>query len=65
MANVFLSNEAYARLRAAKKPQQSFSDVILERVPQDLDLSEFLGCCKGMDAEKLSREIRRDRDRKM
>jgi len=61
MANVFLSNEAYARLRAAKKPQQSFSDVVLERIPQDLDLSEFLGCCKGMDADKAYAEIKRGR----
>jgi predicted CopG family antitoxin len=61
MANVFLSNEAYARLRAAKKPNQSFSDVVLERIPQEIDFSEFLGSCKGLDAKKAYAEIKKDR----
>ena len=61
MANVFLTDEAYARLKAAKKEGQSFSDVVIERVPQEIDWDKYLGCCKGMDSERLKAQIRRDR----
>lgn len=61
MANVFLSPEAYARLKAAKKEGQSFSDVVLERVPQEIDWKEFLGSCKGIDADRINAQIREDR----
>lgn len=61
MANVFLTEEAYARLKAAKKEGQSFSDVVMERVQQEIDWDKYLGCCKGMDAEKLVAELRKDR----
>jgi len=63
MANVFLTPDAYARLKASKKPGQSFSDVVLERVSPELDLDEFLGSCKGINAKKLSDEIQKERRR--
>ena len=63
MANVFLSSEAYARLKALKKQKQSFSDVVMEYVPQEIDLKEFLGSCRGMDAKRVFAEIKRDRER--
>ncbi|OIO25297.1 hypothetical protein AUJ14_04740 [Candidatus Micrarchaeota archaeon CG1_02_55_22] len=64
MANVFLSGEAYARLKAAKKGGESFSDVVMREVKQDLDLKEFFGSCKGMDAGKINKRIRTDRRRR-
>ena len=63
VANVFLSSEAYARLKALKKQKQSFSDVVMEYVPQEIDLKEFLGSCRGMDAKRVFAEIKRDRER--
>ena len=64
MANVFLTPEAYAKLKAAKKPGESFSDVVIKLVPQTLDLDEFVGSCKGLDAKKLTKEIREERNRR-
>ena len=61
MVNVFLSPEAYARLKAAKKGNQSFSDVVIERVPQEIEWKEFLGSAKGIDAKKVYGEIKRER----
>lgn len=63
LANVFLSGEAYARLKAAKKAGESFSDVVMREVKQDLDLNEFLGCCKGMDVDAAIAKIKRERER--
>ena len=64
MPNVFLTSEAYARLKAAKKGDESFSDVIVENLRQDIDINDFLGSCSEIDAEKLSAGIRRERNRK-
>lgn len=61
MANVFLTDEAYGRLKAAKKERESFSDVIVRTVPQEINMKEFLGCCKGEDAKKIKAEIRKER----
>ena len=61
MANVFLTDEAYARLKAAKKGNESFSDVVIEHIPQQIDWNKYLGCCKGIDAEKLVEELKRER----
>ena len=63
MANIFLTDEAYARLKAAKKQGESFSEVIIEYVPQKIDWDKFVGSCKGIDAEKIKAEIRKDRER--
>ncbi len=63
MANVFLSGEAYARLRAAKRDGESFSDVVIREVKQDIDMNEFLGCCKGINADKLVKELQAERRR--
>ena len=63
MVNIFLSPEAYARLKAAKKGGESFSEVILEKIPQEVDLKEFLGSCRGMDADRMIAQIKKERDR--
>ena len=61
MVNVFLNNQAYARVRAAKKEGESVSDVVLRYVPQDLDVSEYFGSCKGLDADRANAKIRQER----
>ena len=63
VANVFLSAEAYARLKAAKKEGESFSEVIIEHIPQEIDWNEFLGSCKEINAKKLYAEIKKERER--
>lgn len=63
MANVFLTDEAYARLKAAKKENESFSDVIMAHISQNIDWDKYIGSCKGMNAEKLSAEIKKERHR--
>lgn len=63
MANVFLSAEAYARLKAAKKEKESFSEVVMQHVPQQIDWEQVVGSCRGMDAKKAYAEIKRDRER--
>lgn len=65
VANVFLSDEAYARLKAAKKAKESFSEVIMQHVPQQINWDEVLGSCKGMDSKKIYAEIKRDREHKL
>lgn len=63
MANVFLTGEAYARLKAAKRQGQSFSEVIMQKIPQEINWAEVVGSCKNMDAKKAFAEIKRERDR--
>ncbi len=62
MVNVYLSDGAYTRLKTAKKPGQSFSDVIIEHFPMAaLDFSEFLGSCKGLNAKRTYAQIKKER----
>ena len=63
MANVFLNDDAYARLKAAKKASESFSEVVLAHGPQTIDWDEVVGSCKGMDSKKIRSEIRQERER--
>lgn len=63
MTNVFLSQEAYTRLKAAKHEKESFSDVVLREVKQTVDLYKYFGCCAGIDVEKLNAEIKKERNR--
>lgn len=61
MANVHLTDEAYARLKAAKKKDQSFSDVILEKIPQEIDWDRCIGSWKDVDVKKMMAEVKADR----
>lgn len=63
MANIYLKDEAYARLKAAKKEGQSFSDVIMDEIPQKVDLDAFFGSCKGTDAKRILKELQDERRR--
>jgi predicted CopG family antitoxin len=64
MTRVSLTSEAYARLKAVKQQGESFSDVVMQHVPQKIDLKDFLGSCKGMDADKLNVRIKSERRRR-
>ncbi len=61
MVNVFLTPDACARLRAAKGENESFSDVVIREVKQQVDLDKYLGACAGMDVEKAIARIKKDR----
>lgn len=63
MANVFLTDVAKARLKAVKEENESYSDIIMQYVPQKINWNEFVGSCKGIDAEKIKSEIREERHR--
>jgi predicted CopG family antitoxin len=63
MANVFLTAEAYARLKAAKNEGESFSDAVIRFIPQEIDWKTVLGSCRGINSGRLSMEIRRERER--
>ncbi|MBI5226366.1 antitoxin VapB family protein [Candidatus Micrarchaeota archaeon] len=63
MANVYLTDEAYARLKAAKKEGQSFSDWVKENAKPHIDWDQFVGCCKDMDIDKAMAEMKKERRR--
>ncbi len=63
MANVFLNDDAYARLKAAKKENESFSDLVLREMPVQNRIKEFLGSWQGNDMKKIISEIERERER--
>ena len=63
MANVFLTQDAYAKMKAAKLEGESFSDVVMREVKQNIDLDEYLGCCKELDAKKVYAQIKKERVR--
>ena len=65
MANVFLNDVAYSRLKAAKKQGQSFSDLVIEIVPMKTKFSDMLGAFPDIDAKKISAEIRKERRKGM
>ena len=64
VANVFLTAEAYARLKAVKNEGESFSDVVLENIHQKIDWDGVVGSCKGIDVKKLKAQVKRDREHK-
>ncbi len=63
MANVFLSEEAYAKLKAVKEEKESFSEVVIRCTHQQIDWKKYLGSCKGIDTEKIIKEIKKGRSR--
>ena len=61
---VSLSEEAYERLKKAKKGSESFSDVVLRIVKnQGGDLDRFFGVWKGDDYARIQAKILEDRRR--
>ena len=61
---VSLSNEAYERLKKAKKGSESFSDVVLRTVKSPSgDLNRFFGAWKDEEYAKIETRILKDRKR--
>jgi len=62
---VSLSEEAYERLKKAKKgPEESFSDVVLRTIKSPSgDLDRFFGAWKGNDYSQIGAKILSDRKR--
>ena len=60
---ISLSEAAYAKLKAAKMPGESFSDVALRLTEKQKPLSSFAGCWKmtNKDAYRLKRRLARER----
>ncbi|MHB1260745.1 MAG: antitoxin VapB family protein [Thermoplasmatota archaeon] len=56
---VQLSNDAYAVLKRAKRPDESFSDVVKRLVhkPKPLDLSGLMTPSEARDAKKMLKEL--------
>jgi predicted CopG family antitoxin len=61
---VSLSDEAYERLKKAKKDSESFSDVVLRAVKNPRgDLDRFFGVWKQEDYSRIEARILADRKR--
>jgi predicted CopG family antitoxin len=61
---VSLSEEAYERLKKAKKGEESFSDVILRTVKTPSgNLDRFFGAWKGKEYDRIEAKILADRKR--
>lgn len=61
---VSLSEEAYMRLKKAKKGSESFSDVVLRTVKSPGgNLDRFFGAWKGEDYSRIQKKILEDRKR--
>ena len=62
---ISLSNEAYERMKAAKKPGESFSDVVIKVIgrTKKKPLSDFLGKWAGSEEEfeKIKKTLEEDR----
>ena len=60
--NIAISEEAYQRLRALKKPGESFTDVI-ERVTRSRGILDLAGTLTRSEAREASQRIRDARER--
>lgn len=59
--NISISDEAYERLKALKKPGESFTDAI-ERLTSKTSILELVGVLSGKDALQLKSTVRRIRE---
>lgn len=62
---ISLSERAYGTLKKLKRPNESFSDVILRMVGREgkVSLLEFAGTWKGGDIEAVFSHVMKDRER--
>ena len=62
---ISLSERAYGTLRKLKRPNESFSDLVLRIAGQDgrKSILQFAGTWKGDDIETVFSKITRDRER--
>ena len=61
---ISLSNEAYLTLKKMKKPNESFSDVVLRVASKEKKISilEFAGTWKGDDIDEVFSIVLKDRE---
>ena len=60
--NIAISEEAYQRLKALKKPGESFTEVI-ERMTRSRDMQDLAGVLSKEQASAVSGEVREMRER--
>jgi predicted CopG family antitoxin len=62
---ISLSEEAYATLKKRKRPNESFSDVVMRFAgdQQKKSLVEFAGAWKGDDIDKVFSQVMKDREK--
>jgi predicted CopG family antitoxin len=60
--NIAISEEAYERLRALKKPGESFTEVI-ERMMRSRGILDLAGVLSRSEAKEVSDRIREGRER--
>ena len=64
--NISISDDAYQRLKALRKPGESFTDVI-ERMTHGVGILELVGALsktEGLELEKRVKEMRRGNERR-
>ncbi|MDA4114270.1 MAG: antitoxin VapB family protein [Thaumarchaeota archaeon] len=59
--NIAISEEAYQRLKALKRPGESFTDVI-ERMTRSRGVLDLLGLLSKAEAEEAAERIREGRE---
>jgi len=64
---ISLSERAYGTLKKLKRPNESFSDLVLRMASQGerRSILEFAGTWKGSDVEEVFSQIVKDRERSM
>jgi predicted CopG family antitoxin len=62
---ISLSERAYGTLKKLKRPNESFSDVVLRMTGQEdkKSILEFAGSWKGNDIDEIFAQIMKDRER--
>jgi len=62
---ISLSERAYGRLKKLKRPNESFSDVVLRMAGEEggKSILDFAGAWKGSDIEEVFSQITKDRER--
>ncbi|MFI5449681.1 MAG: antitoxin VapB family protein [Candidatus Bathyarchaeia archaeon] len=61
---ISLSEKAYGTLKKLKRPNESFSDLVLRMSGQEKkSILEFAGTWKGSDIEEVFSQIMKDRER--
>ncbi len=63
--NITITEDAYDRLKALKREDESFSDTI-RRLTESADIMEYAGSCPGLGeaVEETKRELEQDLEEK-
>jgi predicted CopG family antitoxin len=62
--SISVSEEAYQTLKALKKPEESFSDVVLRLISkkQKKSILDFSGTWHGDDIDEVFSQVKKDRE---